>query len=259
VLRNDLTKLSAVFNVGNLADSNEALSIILNRLHEEHGHGHCTENNKCIAHKVFSGSVLRGINCKLCKTNHERVMEEDFIHLVYVSELIEFASSQSHNGSFAYLLSGGFNTILSEVKCPKASCNGSDITANTALIVNPPAVAISIIWPSFDAEYTVLSEFLSLMTIQLSTIDIFTTVNTPRDMYIFKGMICYYGRHYIGIFQDFSQKIPHFLLFDDARVRPIGTWTEVKDECLRSRYQPVLLLYEHDEWGVNVVPGTARA
>jgi hypothetical protein len=35
-----------------------------------------------------------------------------------------------------------------------------------------------------------------------------------------------------------------FLLFDDQKIRPLGGWEEVKRECLKSLYQPVLLLYE---------------
>jgi hypothetical protein len=35
-----------------------------------------------------------------------------------------------------------------------------------------------------------------------------------------------------------------YLLFDDQTVRRLGGWDEVKRECLRSFYQPVLLLYE---------------
>ena len=35
-----------------------------------------------------------------------------------------------------------------------------------------------------------------------------------------------------------------FLLFDDQKIRPLGTWEDVKKECLKSLYQPVLLLYE---------------
>ena len=35
-----------------------------------------------------------------------------------------------------------------------------------------------------------------------------------------------------------------FLLFDDQKVIKLGGWEEVKRECLRSSFQPVLLLYE---------------
>ena len=38
-----------------------------------------------------------------------------------------------------------------------------------------------------------------------------------------------------------------FLLFDDQKVRPLGGWEDVKKECLKSFYQPVLLLYELED------------
>ena len=35
-----------------------------------------------------------------------------------------------------------------------------------------------------------------------------------------------------------------FLLFDDQKITKLGEWEDVKRECLRSSFQPVLLLYE---------------
>jgi hypothetical protein len=35
-----------------------------------------------------------------------------------------------------------------------------------------------------------------------------------------------------------------YLLFDDLSIKPIGDWEAVKAKCVRSCYQPVLLLYE---------------
>ena len=37
------------------------------------------------------------------------------------------------------------------------------------------------------------------------------------------------------------------MLFDDQKVRPLGGWEDVKKECLKSFYQPVLLLYELED------------
>ena len=39
----------------------------------------------------------------------------------------------------------------------------------------------------------------------------------------------------------------NFLLFDDKKIRPLGGWDDVKKECLKSFYQPVLLLYELED------------
>ena len=45
-------------------------------------------------------------------------------------------------------------------------------------------------------------------------------------------------------FQESNNGEARFLLFDDQKVRPIGSWEDVKKECMKSLYQPVLLLYE---------------
>jgi hypothetical protein len=62
--------------------------------------------------------------------------------------------------------------------------------------------------------------------------------------YVFRGLVCYYGKHYVSIFQEYRPGEAQFLLFDDSNIRVIGTWSDVKAECLKSLYQPVLLLYE---------------
>lgn len=83
--------------------------------------------------------------------------------------------------------------------------------------------------------------------------------------YVFRGMVCFYGCHYVSIFQvlttTHTQKDDNmkkkeskqtennaasglFYLFDDQNVRPIGQWVDVVKLCLASIYQPVLLLYE---------------
>eukprot|EP01040_Poterioochromonas_malhamensis_P000590 gene590-630_t len=63
--------------------------------------------------------------------------------------------------------------------------------------------------------------------------------------YVFRGMVCYYGKHYVSIFMDsVTTGEESYLLFDDHRIRPIGSWNEAVQYCVSSCYQPVLLLYE---------------
>jgi hypothetical protein len=63
--------------------------------------------------------------------------------------------------------------------------------------------------------------------------------------YVFRGMVCYYGKHYVSIFLDsVTSDEETYLLFDDHRVRPIGSWEQAVKYCVSSLYQPVLLLYE---------------
>ena len=45
-------------------------------------------------------------------------------------------------------------------------------------------------------------------------------------------------------FQSRAAELHEYLLFDDHRVINIGSWEAVKQKCVKSCYQPVLLLYE---------------
>ena len=85
--------------------------------------------------------------------------------------------------------------------------------------------------------------------------------------YVFRGLVCYYGLHYVSIFQQFSNAATtsstasssagpalqqselevveqQYLLFDDQNIRVIGDWAAVQELCVKALYQPVLLLYE---------------
>jgi hypothetical protein len=63
-----------------------------------------------------------------------------------------------------------------------------------------------------------------------------------RTTYRLRGFVCYYGRHYISVFYSTAHKA--WLLFDDSRVLELGTWENVVDECLKCRFQIVLMFYE---------------
>ena len=72
-------------------------------------------------------------------------------------------------------------------------------------------------------------------------------INKKADpSYLFRGMVCYYGLHYVSIFYsgEIIDNVYNFLLFDDHTIKDIGEWVDVKERCIKSRYQPVLLLYE---------------
>ena len=75
-------------------------------------------------------------------------------------------------------------------------------------------------------------------------------VSANNPAYVFRGLVCYYGAHYVSIFQ--GSEAGAYLLFDDYTVKSIGDWDAVKFKCVRSMYQPVLLLYELEKRSVHV-------
>lgn len=60
--------------------------------------------------------------------------------------------------------------------------------------------------------------------------------------YILRGMIVFYGRHYMAYF--YSEKFDCWYLYDDANITRIGCWTDVKNRCCRGHSQPILIFYE---------------
>merc|ERR1719469_1355105 len=67
------------------------------------------------------------------------------------------------------------------------------------------------------------------------------TLRTDED-YIFRGMICYYGMHYIAIFWCWAQM--QWTLFDDTTVQQKKDWSSVVNLILSGGYVPTLLFHE---------------
>ena len=62
-LRESLSLLSSQFELGKIADANEALDYILHKIHEEL-RPPCPESQKCLSHEVFGGAALEQAVCR---------------------------------------------------------------------------------------------------------------------------------------------------------------------------------------------------
>lgn len=237
MLRQSLTRLSSEFKVGHMADANEALSLILSTLHEERGD--CCDDHRCVAHSVFTGSALDYVLCDSCTGFRPALpMDEQYIRIAYAAELLAAAPSLSFSALLAPYMSDGRGPGDLSL-C--AACAG------TRCFHNPYALAVSVVWQADHEDTLVLQRLYALIDTQLLSSELFRgDAARVGAVYAFRGMICYYGQHYVSIFSDdfFPHSDPRYLLFDDAHVRPLGDWATVKEECISARYQPVLLLYE---------------
>jgi hypothetical protein len=114
----------------------------------------------------------------------------------------------------------------------------------------PLALAIS---PNWSCDYETpekLSSFYKLISSSIQLKDLFrctdsrsSSSNSGPTRYLFRGMVCYYGLHYVSIFHE-SENSSNYLLFDDCTIRNLGDWPNVVETSIKARYQPVLLLYE---------------
>lgn len=92
---------------------------------------------------------------------------------------------------------------------------------------------------------------LHMVDLQIDLLKVFSEVDSPSklstksSLYNFRGMICYYGKHYTAYFK--SQASGQWFVFDDVTVKPLGKdWSSIQQKCLRGRLQPSVLFYERE-------------
>ena len=61
-------------------------------------------------------------------------------------------------------------------------------------------------------------------------------------LYVLRGMIQYYGKHYWAYF--YSEKYDAWFQFDDEYLRKVGTFQQVIDKSMAGRAIPRTLFYE---------------
>jgi hypothetical protein len=101
-LRDILIMLSEKFDLGEIADSNEALDAILGRIHDE-STPVCSGPHPCLSHKVFGGCVTEQVVCK-CRATNEPIQRSDFLQYVHAHECIEYSQQMGFRGSFGTLV-----------------------------------------------------------------------------------------------------------------------------------------------------------
>ena len=86
-LRDSLAALSDDFKLGEIADANEALDVILQRIHTEQCKV-CPHKQKCLSHAVFGGCIMEQSTCQRCSATSEPSLRSDFILCFQAAELL---------------------------------------------------------------------------------------------------------------------------------------------------------------------------
>lgn len=295
-LRQSLSELSEKFRLGGIADANEALEMILQRIHSDF-QSVCPHRGKCLSHSAFGGIILEQFVCPRCKCMTEPTIRSHFMMYFTAAEVLTLSAgvttaapsttknnqiikeniikrrsrsffwtarrenkTEQRSSSPPDLPHSNFAHILHQCMvnvAPQSCINERVACKGKAMIqfycLEPPLIlALSFSWTSDREDPDTLSRFVSLIPLRIFLNDLFPRDDSPSNKgrcYAFHGMICYYGTHYISIFQgnscsDDNEDECVYLLFDDHRVRPIGSWSDVIKLCRDAKYQPVLLLFE---------------
>jgi len=107
-----------------------------------------------------------------------------------------------------------------------------------------------LVWHSDQYDEDSVARILGLIKGDLFLDKVFATktrntvdlLDALHGGHIFRGMICYYGLHYVVIF--FHWPSMSWILFDDCHIRHVADWTAVVKLCLNGSFQPSILFFE---------------
>jgi hypothetical protein len=144
---------------------------------------------------------------------------------------------------------------------------GGEAHAERYALSSPDVFCLSLLWPSLEPEKALICTVLDSISQSLDIDRLFTRESSDRintgaaarggvvggdtnagkrggddDSFQLRGFICYYGRHYMAIFQ--SAHLAQWLFFDDQRVVVLGDWAAVLRRCASGKLQPTLMFYE---------------
>jgi len=111
-------------------------------------------------------------------------------------------------------------------------------------------LAVGLNWPSAQSPLELLESLTDLISPVVDFTHVYDvseggkTAQSPEEhLMLLRGMICYYGQHYIAFV--FNPDVMEWTLFDDAVVKSIGpNWADLTMRCLNGHYQPSLLFYQ---------------
>uniref|UniRef100_K3WCM2 USP domain-containing protein n=1 Tax=Globisporangium ultimum (strain ATCC 200006 / CBS 805.95 / DAOM BR144) TaxID=431595 RepID=K3WCM2_GLOUD len=222
---------------------------------------------QCIAHLVFQMNMMELKICTQCGETTEPLMNADFLYRVYAQELLQHSKGKTLEEVLHLEAQGACSQNGFVSKCDNCKAK---MQLTRWILTLPMVFAVSVIWSSDHVNKGEVKAWMDLLSSQsapppkkgpskhgdagqqtLHLGNIFRLDNsTASSDYSFRGMVCYYGRHYVGFFasrsvEDGVEK-ERWYLFDDTRVKLVGTWADVRSRVERGGYQPTLLFYERN-------------
>eukprot|EP00347_Sterkiella_histriomuscorum_P007794 403347537 len=272
------------FSLGQMGCAQETLEDILNYLHREYLFPNYIEQYllmdkdskfkldndlddtgcapKCPSHQTFGLEFCEITSCAQCKiVDDVSQLRRQLIHQVYVKELlqtiVEYKIQNEFTKALKKIIIGESNFHL-QYKEPSIcqKCNIPQKIQSKWLLEMPNIYTFNMVYDPTDTQDTIKSQIESLFKIMPYKMDLqdFLKVGEKRDQntnYILRGMITYYGKHYISYF--YSQKHDTWVQFNDQQLKSIGNFKEVMKKCISGRQQPTTLFYEHEEVIINVL------
>ncbi|CAI5715522.1 unnamed protein product [Peronospora destructor] len=202
-------------------------------------------DNNSIPHLVFSHQIYDRYSCGSCNHSSPWDLYSNLVYSTYASDL--YACKYESMEHMLRRLTAQEADVAS--KCEQKGCSGK-LSKERVIHRFPMVFTMSILWATQNATKEQVQGVLRNIENRIDLAKCFDATGPVirfknggmRTTYRLRGFVCYYGRHYVALFYSTAHEM--WLLFDDSRVLEIGTWSNVVSECLKGRFQPVLLFYE---------------
>jgi hypothetical protein len=249
------------FQIGQMDDAAEAYSGILEHLHNSFAGRVAIEKGvpapdpkapskegvkefncgPCLAHEVFGITLSEQTTCE-CGVTSKPLEYKTFIHYVSAAALREHQSKSKKKLGLGQLLQKCVDTSADVKSCPKdeeTKCTKKATTSIT-LTTSPFVYALGLVWENADTKREAIAGTMDLISAEFNMSDVFPT---GTGVYQLRGIVCFFGRHYISYF--YRPLAKKWVCFDDSSHREVGSdWSSVADKVKAGRYQPSVIFYE---------------
>ena len=242
----------------------EALVSLLTLLHNERFNSHTLDNsntscrNTCPSHKFFHLSILEELNCECGLKKEIPWNYSSFVHPFYVSSILEKAQEVDSKDLIRireedledYLEHSSLLSVEGQLpefmknqweglKEDLCSCLFGR-TSKKMMVQNEPEVyLIQLVWNNSMPSALEILQVLASLPYTLSLDRIY--LNGTQTKYNLRGMILYGCGHYIYCHRIYQE---WFKLEDELSFKlKKGSWKQLIDELLSSRFYPVGLFY----------------
>lgn len=235
-----LFKDSAKFQMFELDDAAEAFEAVLDHVHLHltrqepssspqflnSNHGECREE-ACVSHQVFGLRMVEQVCCEQCSYRSDPFGSTLFTAYGYAAMLRQTRLELGEHATFDTI----FHRASRDTRpCPnrnRGSCTNLEAPVQHWLLSLPEVFSVNVIWDSAQSSVDEIEQLLDCISLEIDLEKIFALERSFRfgaridssAKYRFRGMICYYGKHYNAHF--YHTETQSWYLFDDATVKQV--------------------------------------
>ncbi|XP_028111628.1 inactive ubiquitin carboxyl-terminal hydrolase 53-like isoform X1 [Camellia sinensis] len=211
-----LLKLFWMFFIGHL------LLVLILKLPEVVTQTRNCDSDACIAHTVFVMNIIEKPNCNACSTAESR-------HMNYLWKWTNASAIRQlkHDHPNELLK----RDIREKHQNSRGDCSKRNILH--CILSTPPHVHNS--WENLEEPAHKISATLGSLSTKIDIGVIYEGLDPGNTHYLI-SMVCYGLEHYICFVYNRAKE--NWILYDDDKVKVIGSWDGVLAMCSRKRLQP---------------------